>query len=129
MDLNRFNRRRTSRIYLYILLLIACSFLSFLLGVVMLRNGTLRKLYDIYDAVDLSSERIPYIKATEKPDTLHIQLSKKNYNRLVKLRSDSFLTPKTILTTLVGNGLEKGHGKMPNFQMERVLFLVQSLSS
>ncbi len=77
MDLNRFNRRRTSRIYLYILLLVACSFLSFLLGVVMLRNGTLRKLYDIYDAVALSSERIPYIKATEKPNTLYIQLSKK----------------------------------------------------
>jgi hypothetical protein len=63
----------------------------------MLRNGTLRKLYDIYDAVALSSERIPYIKATEKPNTLYIQLSKKNYNRLVKLRSDSFLTPKNYL--------------------------------
>lgn len=97
MDLNRFNRRRTSRIYLYILLLIACSFLSFLLGVVMLRNGTLRKLYDIYDAVVLSSEKIPNIQASEKPDTLYIQLSKKNYNRLVKLRSDSFLTPKNYL--------------------------------
>jgi hypothetical protein len=63
----------------------------------MLRNGTLRKLYDIYDAVVLSSEEIPNIQATEKPDTLYIQLSKKNYNWLVRLRSDSFLAPKNYL--------------------------------
>ena len=58
MDLNRFNRQKTSRIYLYVLLLIACSLISFLMGVVSLRNGTLRKLYDIYDAIGRKNEII-----------------------------------------------------------------------
>jgi len=98
MDLNRFNRKRTSRIYLYILLLILCSFISFLLGVVALRNGTLRKLYDIYDSISYLDQKGADVHAKLNPDTLYFALSKKNYNRIVRLRSDSFLNPKNYLT-------------------------------
>ncbi|NBX11737.1 MAG: hypothetical protein EBR19_05965, partial [Chitinophagaceae bacterium] len=97
MDLNRFNRKRTSRIYLYILLLILCSFISFLLGVVALRNGTLRKLYDIYDSISYLDQKGEDVHAKLNPDTLYFDLSKKNYNRIVRLRSDSFLNPKNYL--------------------------------
>ena len=97
MDLNRFNRKRTDRIYLYILLILACSFISFLLGIVTLRNGTLRKLYDIYDSISYLGQNDVEVYSNFKPDTLYLDLSKKNYNRIVKLRSDSFLNPKNYL--------------------------------
>jgi len=97
MDLNRFNRKRTDRIYLYILLILACSFISFLLGIVTLRNGTLRKLYDIYDSISYLGQNDVEVYSNFKPDTLYLDLSKKNYNRIVKLRSDSFLNPRNYL--------------------------------
>jgi hypothetical protein len=97
MDLNRFNRKRTDRIYLYILLILACSFISFLLGIVTLRNGTIRKLYDIYDSISYLGQNDVEVYSNFKPDTLYLDLSKKNYNRIVKLRSDSFLNPKNYL--------------------------------
>jgi hypothetical protein len=69
---------------------ILCT-ISFITGIVLLRNGTLRKVYDIIFALKyLDEKKDNLIVSNIKVDTLTIDFSKKKLKNFSKLRSDTF---------------------------------------
>jgi hypothetical protein len=94
----RINKRNISLLILFTLIL--CVF-SFILGVYSLRNGTLRKIYDIFFAienVELRNKVIINESDLPKLDTLELKMSKKKRNQLIKIRSEKINSLLNIVT-------------------------------
>lgn len=74
--------------------------ISFLLGVYMLRNGSIRKAYDIFFALTNKDQKNLDFKESEmnKIDTLQFIYSKKKQNKLIKIRSEKFNNLEAIAT-------------------------------
>ena len=73
----KINKRNT--VVLVVLILILCV-LSFILGMYTLKNGTLRKIYDIFFAlknIELNNTSNINYSSLPKIDTLDLSLSKK----------------------------------------------------
>ena len=71
-----------------------------MLGVYMLKNGTIRKAYDIFFALTNIDQKNLDFKESEvnKIDTLQFIYSKKKQNKLIKIRSDKFNNLEAIAT-------------------------------
>jgi hypothetical protein len=92
-----FNKKNL--LVLVILVAFLCI-ISFLLGVFMLKNGTIRKAYDIFFALTNIDQKNLDFKESEvnKIDTLQFIYSKKKQNKLIKIRSDKFNNLESIVT-------------------------------
>ncbi len=76
-----------------------CCILSFALGVILLKNGTLRKVYDEFEYILSNNDNIELEKNNEieKIDTLYVKLSKKKFNKVSILRNKVFFNLKNLL--------------------------------
>lgn len=88
-------------IFVLIALVLLFCLMSFILGVYTLRNGTLRKAYDIIFALkntELNNiQKINYA-SLPKIDTLDLEMSKKKRNQIIKIRSNKVNSLKNIVT-------------------------------
>jgi hypothetical protein len=94
------NLNNRNIIALIVLLLLLCL-ISFALGVYSLRNGTLRKAYDIIFALkNIELNNIKDINYTSLPkiDTLDLKMSKKKRNLIIKIRSNKVNSLLDIVT-------------------------------
>jgi hypothetical protein len=90
---------KNNLLLLSLLVLFMCL-VSFLAGIYTLRNGTLRKMYDIFFAIQNFQENSIQLDANtiNKLDTITFQLSKKKQNTLIKIRSNKINTLENITT-------------------------------
>lgn len=90
---------KNNLLLLSILILFLCL-ISFLAGIFTLRNGMLRKMYDVFFAFENFQENSIQLdaKTISKIDTMVFQLSKKKQNTLIKIRSNKINTLENIST-------------------------------
>ncbi|MEY2702756.1 MAG: hypothetical protein RLY43_1394 [Bacteroidota bacterium] len=93
--------QKSKRIRLLLLLIafaLSCI-ISFALGVLLLKNGTLRKWYDGAEAILSYNQKIDVenYERLAKIDTIHLKLSKKNFNRISLLRNKVFFDLKNLV--------------------------------
>ena len=94
------NLNKRHIIVLIALVLLLCL-ISFTLGVYTLRNGTLRKAYDIIFALrntELNNIQDINYASLPKIDTLDLGMSKKKRNQIIKIRSNKVNSLKDIVT-------------------------------
>ena len=85
-------------IFIFFTIVLILCLLSFILGVYTLKDGTLRKAYDIFFAVkNLDLNNINY-SSLPKIDTLDLKMSKKNKNKFIKIRSNKLDSLKNIMS-------------------------------
>jgi len=87
-------------LFVLVILIAFLCIISFLLGIYTLRNGTLRKAYDIFFALENLDQKTLDFKKSEvdKIDTLLFLNSRKKQNKLIKIRSDKFNTLESVVT-------------------------------
>lgn len=92
-----FNKKN---LFVLVLLIAFMCIISFLLGVYSLKNGTLRRAYDILFALENLDQKTLDFKISEvnKIDTLLFLNSRKKQNKLIKIRSDKFNSLESIVT-------------------------------
>ena len=74
-----------------VFIVVLTSLISFILGIHSLRSGLLRKIYDIFQAtINVSTFKMP-IDSNYKLDTLHLQFSKKDLNKINKEFNNNYL--------------------------------------
>lgn len=94
------NLNKRHIIVLIALVLLLCL-MSFTLGVYSLRNGTLRKAYDMIFALkntELNNIQDINYASLPKIDTLDLEMSKKKRNQIIKIRSNKVNSLKDIVT-------------------------------
>lgn len=93
------NISKRGKVLLLLIAFILTSLLSFALGVLLLKNGTLRKWYDDIEALISYDQKIKIdnVKGVTTIDTIKLRLSKKNFNKVSSLRNKIFFTPKNLL--------------------------------
>lgn len=94
------NLNKRHIIVLIALVLVLCL-MSFILGVYTLRNGTIRKAYDIIFALkntELNNIQDINYASLPKIDTLDLEMSKKKRNQIIKIRSNKVNSLKDIVT-------------------------------
>jgi hypothetical protein len=86
---------KKTRISLYLIILTAVLF--YLLGIVSLRSGFVKKTYDFFFAINYPSRNLVDFNSDFRIDTFEIRLSKKKLKGFYKLRADSFLFLKNYI--------------------------------
>lgn len=99
MIIQKKQKKRSKKLFLQLITLLLCCIISFFLGILLLKNGTLRKWYDDLETIIYCKDdfQIENFKHNIKIDTIKIKLSKKSFNEISVLRSNTINKPKNFL--------------------------------